>query len=474
MLKIKSGWLQSIFTHSKWYLLASLATKALGFVLLPIYTRYLTPTDYGLLTSFEVINNILPLFFSFALDRAFDRFYHQPTASENYLRQLFSALFWFILVLGTIAVTVLIISSYYWLPFFMEVPAYPYAYLAFIPSLLMEISLLGFSFFRQSLRAKNMSIILIGSACLNAILSLYLIIEGDLGVIGRLWGNLAGAFCSFACVLIYINHKNLLSFSINRPLLKKCLHYSIPLIPLIASNWINIFSDRLIIGKYVNLEAVGIYSIAFHISMIAYFIGESIVQVLAPISMKGLETNKAHTKQRINDYTLYLWLFLWYGSIFLYFFSQDLIDLFLADSFRATAILLPLFCTAIIFQIIHRLYGQLIKFHQQTKIYTLGAISSSTLNLLLNFCFVPTWGYIAAVYTTLFVNFLYAAFIIWRSQLLEPTAIPYRPYLFSSLLFIFCILLSFQIFFTLWWRILVFIILGGCLLWWGFTIKKDR
>ena len=64
VLKLKtSNWLQSIFTHSGWYLLASLSTKALGFILLPIYTQYLTPADYGVLTSIEVVNYLLPFFF---------------------------------------------------------------------------------------------------------------------------------------------------------------------------------------------------------------------------------------------------------------------------------------------------------------------------------------------------------------------------------------------------------------------------
>lgn len=454
-----SNWLQSIFTHSGWYLLASLSTKALGFILLPIYTQYLTTTDYGILTSIEVINYLLPFFFSFMLVNAFDRFYHQKTSQPNYLAHLFSSIFWFVLLLGGIVVTLIILSSYFWMPRFWGIPAYPYSILGFAPSLLTELSLLGFAFFRQSLKAKNISLILIGSALINIAISLYLIVELEMGVIGKLWGNLGAAIFSFLVILIYVWKKQLIKFVVHKILLKECLTYSIPLMPLAASHWINIFSDRLIIEQYEDMDAVGIYSIAFHISMVLYFVGESIVQVLVPISMKGLETNKGATKDKLGDYTFYLWTFLLVGCLFACLFAKPIIAYFLNPSFLATHTVIPILCLAIVFQMIHRLYGQVIKFHKKTTIFTVGAIGSSCLNLILNLIFIPKYGYIAAAYTTLAVSILYALFIIWQSNKIELIDTPYVKYLLSTLFFFFLIVSFNHGAISFIWRILFFI--GG-------------
>jgi len=464
-LKLKaSNWLQSIFTHSGWYLLASLSTKALGFILLPIYTQYLTPADYGLLTSIEVINYLLPFFFSFTLVNAFDRFYHQKEREANYLTHLFSSIFWFVLLLGGIVVTLIIMSSYFWMPRFWDISAYPYSILGFVPSLLTELSLLGFAFFRQSLQAKKISLILIGSALINIAISLYLIIGLEMGVIGKLWGNLGAAIFSFLAVLIYVWKKQLLQFVLHKKILKECLAYSIPLIPLVASNWINIFSDRLFIETYENMDAVGIYSIAFHISMILYFVGESIVQVLVPITMKGLENDKKATKDKLGDYTFYLWIFLLLGCLFAIVFSKPIIAYFLDASFLATHTVIPILCLAIVFQMIHRLYGQIIKFHKRTKIFTIGAIMSSGLNILLNLMFIPKYGYIAAAYTTLTVSILYALFIIWQSHKIEIIDTPYLKYFLSTLLFFFLIVSPITGNISFIWRILLFLVISSILL----------
>ncbi|MFK7983461.1 MAG: lipopolysaccharide biosynthesis protein [Saprospiraceae bacterium] len=462
--KLKSSnWLESILTHSGWYLLASLSTKALGFILLPIYTQYLTTADYGVLTSIEVINYLLPFFFSFMLVNAFDRFYHQKISQPNYLSHLFSSIFWFVMLLGSLVVTLIILSSYFWMPHFWDIPAYPYSILGFVPSLLTELSLLGFAFFRQSLQAKKISLILIGSALINIAISLYLIVGLEMGVIGKLWGNLGGAIFSFFTVLSYAWKKQLIQFVVHKALLKECLTYSIPLMPLAASHWINIFSDRLIIEKYESLDEVGIYSIAFHISMVLYFVGESIVQVIVPISMKGLENNKEGTKDKLGDYAFYLWTFLLLGCLFACVFAKPIIAYFLDPSFLATHTVIPILCLAIVFQMIHRLYGQVIKFHKKTTIFTVGAIGSSCLNLLLNLIFIPKYGYIAAAYTTLAVSILYAFFIVWQSNKIALIDTPYVKYFLTTLLFFFLIVSANTGDFSFIWRVLLFLGVSGLL-----------
>ena len=45
--------------HSLVYGFGALATKAIGFLMLPVYTRYLTPADYGIL---EILDLSLSLF----------------------------------------------------------------------------------------------------------------------------------------------------------------------------------------------------------------------------------------------------------------------------------------------------------------------------------------------------------------------------------------------------------------------------
>ena len=77
------------------------------------------------------------------------------------------------------------------------------------------------------------------------------------------------------------------------------LLYSIPLIPNIAGGWINGFSDRLIISKYVDYTATGIYSLAANLAFLLYVVQDSITQVQGALSMSGLLKDRKITRMNV-------------------------------------------------------------------------------------------------------------------------------------------------------------------------------
>src|SRR5579875_2188615 len=84
---------RSFLKHAAVYGLASLLVQAGGFVLLPLYTRYLTPTDYGVL---EVLNRLAEtvgtcLMFG-GLRQAMLTFYQQ-SSNETERRQVVATMF---------------------------------------------------------------------------------------------------------------------------------------------------------------------------------------------------------------------------------------------------------------------------------------------------------------------------------------------------------------------------------------------
>jgi hypothetical protein len=98
----KASWLRTITGKGKWYLLSSAMTKGLSILLLPVYTRYLSPSDYGVLNTLTSISQLLPIFVSLYLDAAFGRFYHSMKVDPGQLRRLFSTVYWFVLANGTV------------------------------------------------------------------------------------------------------------------------------------------------------------------------------------------------------------------------------------------------------------------------------------------------------------------------------------------------------------------------------------
>ena len=58
------------------YTIGLILPQAVGFLLLPIITRYLTPEDYGIVSSVGVLGTILAIFLTLAVDTSIYRLYY--------------------------------------------------------------------------------------------------------------------------------------------------------------------------------------------------------------------------------------------------------------------------------------------------------------------------------------------------------------------------------------------------------------
>ena len=109
--------------------------------------------------------------------------------------------------------------------------------------------------------------------------------------------------------------------------IKKCLLYSLPLAPSIAGSWIAGLSDRLVIAKFVNLDAVGLYSLGFNIAMLLYIVQDAITQVTGPITMSGMVGDKERVKSKIIDFSLVMWAFMLFANFLLFQFSKEIVEI---------------------------------------------------------------------------------------------------------------------------------------------------
>jgi len=65
------------------YAIGNIIPKATGFILLPIYTLYLTPSDYGIIGSLGALAPILVVLFSFAFEASIFRLSHDYDTEEK-------------------------------------------------------------------------------------------------------------------------------------------------------------------------------------------------------------------------------------------------------------------------------------------------------------------------------------------------------------------------------------------------------
>jgi len=184
----------------------------------------------------------------------------------------------------------------------------------------------------------------------------------------------------------------------NFSFLKEYLSFGLPQLPASLSHWMINLLDRLIIGYYLGLKALGIYFIANRIGMILTF-------PLTPVgTMLYTEASKKHDKGEWIDekkililYTIFIILF----AFIVYFVAYNFID-FIVDENQKEILNIAFFMmfSLVLFNVFSILntFDSVKKNSKKIgKIWTIIAI----VNITLNFWLIPMVGLVGAVYSSI-------------------------------------------------------------------------
>ena len=403
----EGSWLSTVATTGKWYLLASILSRGLGVFLLPLYTSYLTTADYGLLSTIESIALLLPLVISLSLESAIGRFYHDYHDDKEGMSLLFSTIFWFVAVVGAIGIGLTLASAIFWAQDVLTVPRFPLLVIAFVPVLFVQLGKLGISFLQQSLAAKTVGVIQVLSSLLKFATVFPLLAIFALGVQGVLIAAAVAAISTFLLITHQMIKYQVLTWSFDKNVLRQALLYSLPLVPGLATTWINSISDRLIIAKYDSLEGAGLYAFAFQIGLILYLVGDAISRVLAPLAISGLKHDIETTKKNIITTSLQLLSLMSVLAIGGMLFSRELTTILGSEAYHQSAAILPLILLPNIWSLQYRFFSNVIKFHKVTWYLTLASVLSATVNLIVNLLFVEQYGYLIGPISTMISSLVY-------------------------------------------------------------------
>jgi O-antigen/teichoic acid export membrane protein len=262
-----SGYLRRLATTGAAYTAASIISKLIAVALLPLYTRYLTPTDYGAAEILFATVVAASIVIRFGVIEAVLRFYYKAGEDrERVVATSFAALFWF----GTAAALVA-------LPFAEPISdallTEKAAKLVSGPDL-TRIAIGGLwvatlheyllTLFRLEERARAFFLVTIANVLAAIALTVVLVVGEDEGARGLLLGSyISGA--AFVLGLIVV-HRRRLSLRLDRPLLRRMLRFGLPTMPAELSLYALNFVDRIIIVRMVGLAEAGLYSLAVKFS----------------------------------------------------------------------------------------------------------------------------------------------------------------------------------------------------------------
>ncbi len=416
--------IKKVFKHGVWYFVTSLLTKASSFFLLPVYTRYLSPTDYGILGNLQAVGLLLPILLSLYLDAAFSRYYYlERTVSQARVRRLYSTHFWFVCGWGALVVVIALGVSTFTVVPLAKVPFFPYMPLVIVPPLLSQLSVMGSLVFRANLKAKEISIIRLVNFVASITLTIVLLVHFRMGVLARLWGAALGPLMNFVVFTFIALRNSWLRFAFDGAMLRRSLAYSIPLIPNVAGGWITRASDKFILTYYGGLTDAGLYSLSAQVAYILYIINDAMTQVQGPISMSALTEDTRTGKRKISEFlSFYVWGMLGF-YLALIFFSKEAFYLLTAERFHAAYKAVGIIAGQYVLSGVYRIFAIIVSFHGKTWVISSGAILSALGDLVMNLALIPIWGQWGAAGSTVLSTAIYTGWVVYWAQKTDPVPI---------------------------------------------------
>lgn len=389
-----------------WYTLTNFFLKGLSFLTIPIFTRILTPSDYGVVSLYTTWLSFVIILIGLGLNESIRQAKFDYTNQYN---EFVSSICFLSLIIFSIFLVFFIIFREE-ISFFMDLPVKIFIFMIF-QAFFTQIYSIALTEFRIEYKYKIISIIGLGIAISSVIVSVYFIEISDESskFIGKIIGGGIPIVLVGIVLFIYLLYKG--KEFINPEYWKYGLSIGLPLIFHSLGLILNAQIDRVIINKYWGSSITGLYSFAYQLGLIVQVLFSSIDQAWNPWFLENFRNNnfiKIKYRARImrNIFTV-----LFVTGLFL---SPEIVQIMANEKYWDALVIVPYIFMAGYFMFMYALEVNVEYACKNTKLIAFGTIFSAIINIVLNIIFVPIFGYIAAAVTTLvsyYILFLFHFYI---------------------------------------------------------------
>ncbi len=392
----------SLIKNASIYTFSNIINSALPFLLLPILTRYMSPSDFGIVAMFSVMVNIVSPFTGFSVHAAIQRQYYEketvdiPTYVANCL---------LILLCGGIIVSIFL---YCFLDSISVLSSIPnnWIWAVVVVSMFQFIILINLSLWQVTLKARTFAWYQFSRTVVNILLTLLFVVGMRLSWQGRIAAQIY-TMALFGLVSFFILHKgNWIQYRVNRTYIINALKFGIPLVPHTIGAVMMTMTDRFFITNMVSIHATGLYSVGYQIGMIICIIENSFNQAYVPWLFDCLKMENKSTNLMIVRMT-YIYFFIIVGlAIGLSILAPFFLKFFVGKDFAGATIFIFWIALGYAFSGMYKMVVNYIFFVQKTYILAWVTFSCALVNVLLNYILIKLNGSIGAAQATTITFFL--------------------------------------------------------------------
>lgn len=375
-----------------WFIICSTIQKAITILTVPIFARMLTKEQYGQYSVYTSWLQIFTMICTFRLDYAvfnkgMSKFQEQRDAYTSSMQGLTSFI--------TLCVAGIYLAARNEVNAFTELPTF------------ITLAMLGELFFspafgfwslrkRYDFRYKEVVFTTLLLSILNPIVGIIMVLISDEKGYARIISCIA-VQSIFGAVFYFIN------LAKGKKLVKKkfwkfALCFNVPLIPHYFSSYIIDQSDRIMIQKMCGISSVALYSVAYNAGAIMKIVTTSVTNAIIPWQYRQLEKgNYGAIQKQLLPFMVAISSLVSVFSLL----APEMINILAGKQYEEAIYVIPPVSASLFFVFVYGIFANIEFYYDANKFTAFITFVGAGVNLLLNYLFIPVFGYVAAAYTTL-------------------------------------------------------------------------
>lgn len=397
----------SLSKHAFIYGTGIILSKAVSFIMLPVYTRYLTPADYGVMELLGMTIDIIAMLSGIGLTAAIFKYYAEyedPKEKE----EVISTVAIMMIILSFITSTLGFLLSHLLSQLvFGQVNYTLYFQLFFFIHFLQSGTLIvPLMFIRAMQNSKLFVLINLIRLIMQVSFNLYFLVVLKMGITGVLYSTLLADLLIGLYLSIHTFRRVGFRFSISKS--KKMVKFCYPFIFVSLSSFVLTFSDRYFLNVFSSLETVGIYALAYKFGfLMSYLAEDSFMQIWDPQRFEIAKQDNALTI--FKRVFLYLNIVVISLSLFICLFVKDVLTVMSDPAYLDAYKIAPIVILAYIIQAWTFYCNLGIYIKEQSNRMAIASLIAAISVTALNFMLIPKYGAYGAAWATVgafFIRFI--------------------------------------------------------------------
>ena len=395
--------------------------SAVNLLLLPIYVRFLSERDYGILGLLGAIEVVAKIFFRWGLDGSFMRFFYEND-DERARQRLTSTIFLFLLVLnGALLAASLAGSSWLARVAFNDPGAAVPLRLVLLNTFVIAFTFFPFHVLRMEQRSAEFSVLAVIRSVATVAMRLALVVGLGLGVLGVVIADLVVTAALMGILLR--RFAPLVRPVFSASVLRQSLAFGLPRVPHAAAQQVIAVGDKFILAAFRPIAEVGVYSMGVSFGLTQKLFLSAFEYAWAPFYYAASrEPGAAALFAKVTTYGVAALGLLTAG---LSAVARDLLDVMTRGVFVEAAPVVAWTAVGVFLQGVYLLTSIGLNITKHTGYYPASTLVAAAANVGLNYALIPRYGMIGAAWANAAAYAVQAALAFTFSQRVYPIRYEY-------------------------------------------------